>query len=566
MRQRLTWTTVVLLVLGLVVGAGTMSAFSGTTANPANTFSAGTVALTDNDSGSAMFTLTGLKPGDTQAKCIQITYTGSLPSTVHLYGTAGGSGLAAYLDLQVTRGTVGSGGFDDCSGFSADTTDYSGLGAGVVYNGALASLPGTWAAGVVDAHSTVTETWSQGETHAYRFQVTLQDTNAAQGLSASPTFTWEARNLNLACAARSTVWTTGMEHGSNSTGLLGSVAATGGGSITADTSVVRSGSYSLKLAKVNGGQTWINKGGIGSPSTVAGRVAIRFESLPATDISEVVSVAFSGFRGYVGYSSSSQKLLARFQGGTTGTAATTVAAGQWYVIDFLVNATANPNTLDWRIDGVGQPQATRASGAATATMLSFGSSLSTEVFTTYYDDMVFTSSAADYPIGDGHVLGLVPNGVGTVDDAGSNLKDDDGTAVDATSWQRLDERPVTSMGDYVKQTGVDAAASMGLTFQDPAGTGCVNGVSAVLTNHSSSTTANDARTSVFDGSTERVLYSGDMSPGGTLEYRSAAIAPAAGAWDTTKLDGLTARLGYATSVGSQPYWDALLVEYDLTPV
>ena len=39
-----------------------------------------------------------------------------------------------------------------------------------------------------------TESWTTGEVHAYRFAVTVQDTNSAQGKNANQVFTWEARN------------------------------------------------------------------------------------------------------------------------------------------------------------------------------------------------------------------------------------------------------------------------------------------------------------------------------------------------------------------------------------
>ena len=41
-------------VAGSVAGTGTFSAFSSTTANPGNAFTAGTVTISDNDSGSSM--------------------------------------------------------------------------------------------------------------------------------------------------------------------------------------------------------------------------------------------------------------------------------------------------------------------------------------------------------------------------------------------------------------------------------------------------------------------------------------------------------------------------------
>src|SRR5829696_5162970 len=62
---------------------------------------------------------------------------GSLASTVRLYGTTGGSGLADYLNVKVTRGTQPAPSFSSCAGFTADAADHRGLGAGVLYDGTL---------------------------------------------------------------------------------------------------------------------------------------------------------------------------------------------------------------------------------------------------------------------------------------------------------------------------------------------------------------------------------------------------------------------------------------------
>jgi hypothetical protein len=190
--SRLALTALVLGLLGTIAGAGTWSAFSATTDNAGNSFASGTVAIGDDDSGSAMLSLANAKPGDSDAACIVVDYTGSLPASVKLFGSTGGTGLAQYLDLRVVRGTKSSG-FDACGDFSPDGTDYIGSGPGVIYSGTLQGYPDGYAAGVADAPG-VSETWTSGETHAYKFVVTVQNDGAAQGLDASQVFTWEARN------------------------------------------------------------------------------------------------------------------------------------------------------------------------------------------------------------------------------------------------------------------------------------------------------------------------------------------------------------------------------------
>src|SRR3954469_19470592 len=72
-------------VVGALVGVGTLSAFSSSTSNSGNNFDAGTVFISDNDAGSALYNVTNQKPGDTVTSCIKVTYGGSLAANVHLY-------------------------------------------------------------------------------------------------------------------------------------------------------------------------------------------------------------------------------------------------------------------------------------------------------------------------------------------------------------------------------------------------------------------------------------------------------------------------------------------------
>ncbi len=184
------------LLVGLVAAAvGTaFSAFSSTTDNSGNSFAAGTVLVSDNDSGTAMLSLSGAKPGDSDTSCIKLTYTGTLGSTVRLYASVSGA-LAPYLTLTVTRGTDAAPSFDSCGSFTPDAASYIGSGAGVIYSGPLSAFPATYSAGLVDPLAASPETWSTSESHSYRFVVSLNNDEAAQALGASASFTWEARNL-----------------------------------------------------------------------------------------------------------------------------------------------------------------------------------------------------------------------------------------------------------------------------------------------------------------------------------------------------------------------------------
>jgi predicted ribosomally synthesized peptide with SipW-like signal peptide len=185
---------VAIALVAALAGVGTWAAYSADTTSTGNSFASGTVALIDNDAGVSKLSLTAAKPGDSDRACIVVTYTGTLASAVRLYGTTTGSGLDAYLDLTVTRGSFSGSppAFDSCTNFVADGT---GAGNdGVIYNGTLQGFPDDYAAGLVDPLAAGPETWTNNESHVYQIEVTLQDNLAARSLNAVQTFTWEARN------------------------------------------------------------------------------------------------------------------------------------------------------------------------------------------------------------------------------------------------------------------------------------------------------------------------------------------------------------------------------------
>lgn len=170
------------------VGYGTFSAFSSTTENPGNSFASGTVVIGDNDGDTALYSVSNAKPTQSStAKCITVTYTGSLGANVKLFRGAFTGGDAAFrdtIDLTVTKGSGGT--FADCTGFTAASSNPS------VYNAKLGAFP---AGGISVTDADGNATWSQNDAVTYRVQATLPDTsdNNLQGKgTGTHSFTWEA--------------------------------------------------------------------------------------------------------------------------------------------------------------------------------------------------------------------------------------------------------------------------------------------------------------------------------------------------------------------------------------
>lgn len=179
--------------LGGLATMGVFGAFSSTTTNAGNQITAGSVTLTDNDAGAAMYALTAAEPGDSVSKCIKVTYTGNVNADVHIYTSSAIGSLGQYVDLTITPGTQASPTFPSCTGFTADS-------GGALYTGTLANFgttKGSYANGVLDNPGTVATKWVANDSVVYQVTATLQAAapDVAQGLTTGAhTFTWEARN------------------------------------------------------------------------------------------------------------------------------------------------------------------------------------------------------------------------------------------------------------------------------------------------------------------------------------------------------------------------------------
>jgi spore coat-associated protein N len=171
-RRTISALAVVLAAVGLTVGSG--ANFTASSANPANTFTGGTLSI-GNSAASAILNATNLKPGGTATGLVDIQNTGSLAGAFTLStsnAVDSTPSLLGQLDLKVK----------DCGVFSGSTPPDC-ASATVVHSGkvnAVGSVSlGTFAAAVK---------------HRYQFDVTLpSDTpNTYQGTTASLQFDWDA--------------------------------------------------------------------------------------------------------------------------------------------------------------------------------------------------------------------------------------------------------------------------------------------------------------------------------------------------------------------------------------
>ena len=180
--------TAFLLGLALIpVSFSAFTRFTGQTSSGPSTFQAAKVALGDDDSGSALFDVSSLRPGDSGSRCIAVTYTGTVPAQVRMFvapGDVSGTGLDRHLTVTVSEGSGGS--FASCSGFTAATTS-SGIRLSTLAS--TASTATDWGSGIGSFAPT-----GVGQVRVYRIGYQLTAGAAAQGLTTRFRLTWETHS------------------------------------------------------------------------------------------------------------------------------------------------------------------------------------------------------------------------------------------------------------------------------------------------------------------------------------------------------------------------------------
>jgi hypothetical protein len=173
-RRSLAALATVLVAVGVTGASG--ASFNATSANPSNTFTAGTMTMGNTKSGSAILTASGMKPGDA-----------ATTGTVDIKNTGALSGA-----FTLTRGTIvdSDGSFPMSSKLDVIVTDCGTdvnclLGTSTVkYTGTLAGMSSAIALG----------TFVANEEHRYEFSVQFNATadNNYQGDNSVVPFTWNA--------------------------------------------------------------------------------------------------------------------------------------------------------------------------------------------------------------------------------------------------------------------------------------------------------------------------------------------------------------------------------------
>src|SRR5215207_11413644 len=166
------------LIAAVAVAVGSSASFTASSANPSNTFAAGTLSILNSKEGLAVLTASGMKPGDSATGTVDVQNTGSLSgafllSRSNIVDSDGANPLSAKLNLVVK----------DCGDFSSGTPTCD-VGDPQKYGGIIAAMSTPVGLG----------TFAAGEKHRYQFSVTVNTLadNNHQGKNSVVPFSWAA--------------------------------------------------------------------------------------------------------------------------------------------------------------------------------------------------------------------------------------------------------------------------------------------------------------------------------------------------------------------------------------
>ncbi len=172
------------LVSVFIVGTLISLVFASAYKNPSeriNTELISSMPLISGSGSSPLFNSQLLEPGVTASKCVSLTYSGpSTGNALVYFGISNYSGsLLSYLNLEVDEGSGGN--LGDCTGFTqVGPSIYNGTLSGAQYNSGTQTPP-------------IATNWNTGTTSqsSYRIVISVQNNNAAMGLSGNAEIDWE---------------------------------------------------------------------------------------------------------------------------------------------------------------------------------------------------------------------------------------------------------------------------------------------------------------------------------------------------------------------------------------
>ncbi len=361
----------------------------------------------------------------------------------------------------------------------------------------------------------------------------------------------------------------------SSPGNLNSVWTTVSAGVATNSTVYHNGAYSYEFKSVAATQ-FLRK--TMCSTVVVGTFAFYVASWNNNIEGQIMRVSNAAGSSFIALDSAAvdHKLCARVYTGTRQYSASELVLGQWYVIDFKIDSTGATTTLDWKIDGVSQTQATLVQAPTPPTAIAFGVCDTAYTANLLFDDILYSTVSADYPIGGVKILGYSPDSSGSHSFVAGDFQDDDNNEITSPSGvvsTFIDEVPITSTADYIKQVVISDVETQNGTYVQPtsyirfgfANTTDANnaiGVQLFSSQHAAGTSTSWVSLYLDDGGSLGWAYQNSNVNSASISYNSRCypLAPSGGAWTQTKLKAVAARWGYASAITSVPYLDGAMLE------
>ncbi len=354
--------------------------------------------------------------------------------------------------------------------------------------------------------------------------------------------------------------------------------------VSISTTTTRSGGRSLRCNP--SAQTANTNCVVSAGSTVVvGRAYVYFASLPTANII-VFGTKNSGSSGTfyfgVGFKQSDSSIYAALYNGfatsfSFGTNGFAIATGQWYQIDYLEVVGGVNTTVDVQVNEIPVSQFSTAN-TSTNTNNSLGhvANYTADIF---FDDVVFSNTQADYPIGAGYVNHFIPVSDGThnitsagdflVGAAGANI-----TNSTTNSYTYIDDVPLESaVNDFINMAldSGGGAEYVEHLFGPASGistpTAGPRAVEVICGFHQASTGSANSTFKLNDAGTEDTYkaFSGAGATSILYARKHYANAPSdSNAWSVSgsfgNFNNLKHRFGYSTSANPDQYLDCVMIE------
>jgi len=239
----------------------------------------------------------------------------------------------------------------------------------------------------------------------------------------------------------------------------------------------------------------------------------------------------------------------------------TLSVDTWYRIDFLYDVSSSSWTLDWKVNGSAQTQATHtASGAGSFGYFAFGmiETVGSETATVYFDDFALSNTSGDYPLNGGDditIYGFSPNAVGThnLDASPSSFFFDSVsgalTTAETASFGRIDDVPLGGNSDYIYATGTPGSTQYAEYQFANSSVGYQPVAVRIVEGAQQATAGGSVYTSKVtdDGGASLTTLSSAYDPNNASEEFISKVLnspPSGGSWTEDKLNSLVFRWGH----------------------